>query len=129
MKQIRSAANWRSPRPYSAGIVVGDLVFLSGHVPVDADGSPAGRTVRAQTTAVLRNLGRTLAESGLGPRHIVSTTVYLTDMSEIDGMDAAFSDFFGQDGPFPTRTTVQISSLGRPEFAVEISAIAISTTP
>lgn len=125
MQQIRSQDNWKSPRPYAAGVVAGETVFLAGHVPVDATGDPVRGNSRAQSAAVLANLERTLAAGGLGREAIASTTVYLTDMSDIDGLDEAYRDFFGSEGPFPSRTTVQISSLGRPEFTVEISAIAV----
>lgn len=128
MHQIRSQQNWKSTRPYASGVVVGDMVFLAGHVPVDADGATLGRDTREQTATVLANLDRTLQAGGLTRESIVSTTVYLTDMAGIDGVDHAYREFFGADGPYPTRTTVQISSLGRPEFAVEVSAIAMSRT-
>lgn len=126
MRAIRSKDNWESPRPYSAGVVVGDLVFLAGHVPVDGAGRTVPGDLRTQSAAVLANLARTLAAGGFGRDALVSTTVYLTDMSDIDGLDAAYREFFGSEGPYPSRTTVQISSLGRPEFAVEISAMAVS---
>lgn len=126
MREIRSQDNWKSPRPYAASVVVGETVFLSGHVPVDAAGDTVGGGPRAQSAAVLANLDRTLAAGGLRRDAIVSTTVYLTDMSDIDGLDEAYRDFFGSGGPFPSRTTVQVSSLGRPEFSVEISAVATS---
>lgn len=127
MQHIRSQDNWESPRPYAAGVVVGDLVFLAGHVPVDSDGATLGRDAVKQTAAVLANIGRTLQAGGLGRDAIVSTTVYLTDLNDIDGVDHAYREFFGAEGPHPTRTTVQISSLGRPEFAVEISAVGTSS--
>ncbi len=126
MQPIRSQKNWKSPRPYSAGVVVGDMVFLSGHVPVDEDGATLGTDTGEQAAVVLANLDRTLHAGGLTRESLVSTTAYLTDMAEIDGLDRAYRDYFGPDGSYPTRTTVQISSLGRAEFAVEISAIAVA---
>lgn len=127
VKQIRSPDNWKSSRPYAAAVAAGDMVFLAGHVPVDGSGGSVTGDSRAKSAAVLANLDRTLATAGLGRDSIVATTVYLTDMADIDGLDDAFRDYFGPDGPFPSRTTVEVSSLGRPEFSVEISAIAVST--
>lgn len=126
MKQIRSPDNWKSARPYAAAVAAHDMVFLAGHVPVDASGGSVMGDARAQTVAVLANLDRTLVAAGLDRNAIVATTVYLTDMGDIDGLDEAFRDYFGPDGPYPSRTTVEISSLGRPDFSVEIAAIAVS---
>lgn len=126
VQQFSSPQNWKSDRPYAAGVVAGGLAFLAGHVPVDEEGRSLGSDAREQSSAVLANLERTLQAAGLNRRAVVSTTVYLTDMADIGALDDAYREFFGADGPYPSRTTVQISSLGRPEFAVEISAIAVT---
>lgn len=129
MRQIRSQENWKSERPYSSGVLAGGLAFLAGHVPVDATGKTNGRDVREQTAAVLANLDRTLVAGGMGRGSVVSTVVYLTDMADIDALDDAYREYFGPAGPYPSRTTVQISSLGRSEFLVEVSAIAVAEVP
>lgn len=126
MRQIRSPENWKSDRPYAPGIVAGGMVFLAGHVPVDGAGRTVAGDCREQAAAVLANLDRTLSSGGFTRNDIVATTVYLTDMAGIGGLDQAYRDFFGAEGPYPSRTTVQISSLGRTDFTVEISAIAIA---
>lgn len=125
MQQIRNPDNWKSSRPYAAGVAAGGMVFLAGHVPVDQSGSTVIGDSRVQSAAVLANLDRTLAAGGVQRDAIVATTVYLTDMADIDGLDDAFREYFGPEGPFPSRTTVEVSRLGRPEFSVEISAIAV----
>ncbi len=124
--QFKSQQNWKSERPYSSGVLGGGLAFLAGHVPVDATGQTAGHNAREQSAAVLANLDRTLAAGGMGRDSIVSTVVYLMDMADIDALDDAFREYFGSAGPYPSRTTVQISSLGRSDFLVEVSAIAIA---
>lgn len=125
MQHFRSQDNWKSARPYEAGVLAGGFAFLAGHVPVDAAGATAGSDGREQATAVLANLDRTLIAGGLSRDCVVSTVVYLTDMADIDALDDAYREFFDAHGPYPSRTTVQVSSLGRPEFAVEVSAIAV----
>lgn len=126
MRGIRSQENWKSDRPYTAGVIAGGMAFLAGHVPVDDTGRTVGGDCREQTATVLANLDRTLLSGGFTRDDVVSTTVYLTDMADIDGLDQAYRDFFGAQGPYPSRTTVGISSLGRPDFTVEISAIAVA---
>lgn len=125
MQHFRSQENWKSARPYAAGVVAGGFAFLAGHVPVDADGRTAGRDGHEQAAAVLANLDRTLLAGGMSRDCVVSTVAYLTDMADIEGLDDAFREYFGADGPYPSRTTVQVSSLGRPDFTVEVSAVAV----
>lgn len=126
MQPIRSQENWKSDRPYSSGVLAGGFAFLAGHVPVDATGQTAGRDAGEQSAAVLANLDRTLAAGGLARDSIVSTVVYLTDMADIDALDEAYRGYFGPTGAYPSRTTVQVSSLGRADFLVEVSAIAVA---
>jgi 2-iminobutanoate/2-iminopropanoate deaminase len=110
-------------RPYSPGIRIGDWSYLSGHVPVDDSGACAAQSVESQTYLILRNLENALSAVGGSRADFVSTAVFLTDIREIDEVDAAYREFFDRD-LYPTRTTVQIAALGRPEFKVEISAVA-----
>lgn len=123
MRGIGSPENWSSTRPYSPAIIVGEWVYLSGHVPVDKEGLTCGTDTAEQTAQVLENLQNTLNSAGASRRDIVSTTVYLTDVSDMDVVDVVYREYFV--GPvFPSRTTVGIAALGRSDFRVEISAIA-----
>ena len=115
--------NWTSGRPYSPAVVVGRTVYVSGHVPVDRDGRTVGSDTRDQTEQVLRNIERTLSSCGLTMADVVATTVYLTDITTMSGLDEAYRSFLAATS-FPTRTTVEVSALGRADFQVEISAIA-----
>ncbi len=123
MKASRDPRNWTSTRPYSPAVVVDGWAYLSGHVPVDQAGTTDGDDGAQQAAAVLRNLDYTLESAGATRRDIVATTVYLTHMGDIDSVDAAYREFFAG-CVLPSRTTVQIAALGRPEFRVEISAVA-----
>lgn len=123
MKAIRDPRNWASPRPYSPAVVVDGWLHLSGHVPVDQTGATSGGDGAEQTTQVLHNLEHTLDAAGASRADVVATTIYLTDISDIDAVDGAYREFFAQ-RPYPARTTIEVSALGRPDFRVEISAIA-----
>ncbi|MBW8079192.1 MAG: RidA family protein [Gallionella sp.] len=123
MKAVRNPSNWSSPRPYSPAVVVGEWLYISGHVPVDADGRTCGSDVQGQALQVLENLARTLESAGASRHEVVATTVYLTDVADMDPVDEVYRQFFT--GPvLPSRTTVGIAALGRSDFRVEISAIA-----
>ena len=123
MKSVCDPRNLPPKRPYSAAVVVGKWVYASGHVPFDKDGGVVGSSASEQTAQVLRNLGYTLDSAGASRGDVVSTTIYLTHISDIDDVDAVYRDFFGEH-TLPARTTVEVSALGRPEFVVEISAVA-----
>jgi 2-iminobutanoate/2-iminopropanoate deaminase len=111
--------------PYSQAVAVapGELVYVSGQVPVDPDtGSLLDGDVRMQTALVLRNLAAILAEAGAGLDRVVKTTVYLADMADFAAMNEVYAHAF--DGHAPARATVEVSAL--PLGArVEIEAVAV----
>lgn len=123
MKATRDPRNWSSTRPYSPAVVIDGWAHLSGHVPVDRAGATDGDDGEQQTAAVMRNLDYTLSSAGAARGDVVATTVYLTHMADIDSVDAVYREFFSG-GVLPSRTTVEVAALGRPDFRVEISAIA-----
>jgi 2-iminobutanoate/2-iminopropanoate deaminase len=110
--------------PLTPGIAVGPLVFVSGQVGVDpATGALAGPDVAAQTRQTLENIRAILRAADLGLDDVVKTTVFLTNIADSPAMNAAYAELFGEVPP--TRSTVGIAALARPEFLVEIEAIAM----
>lgn len=109
--------------PYSLGVAAGPFIFVAGQVPLDADGQLVGPgDVHAQTTHVIGNISRVLRVAGADLDHVVSTNAYLRDLSDAAAYNAAYAAAFGEHRP--ARVTVR-ADLVRPEFLVEISAIAI----
>jgi 2-iminobutanoate/2-iminopropanoate deaminase len=109
--------------PYSPAIRAGNLLFLSGQIPIDpASGLVVDEGIEAQTEQVMRNIGALLEAAGAGFEHVVRTTVYLTDMNEFGAMNACYARFVGD--PAPARATVQVGRLPR-DVRVEIDAIAV----
>ena len=123
MRGVHDARNSVPTRPYSPAVIVGEWVYVSGHVPVDQSGATCGSNGAEQAIRVLGNLENTLESAGASLADVVSTTVYLTDIALIDDIDTAYRAFF-QGHPYPSRTTVEVAALGRSDFSVEISAIA-----
>ncbi|PZT71399.1 RidA family protein [Streptomyces sp. SW4] len=111
--------------PYSQGISTGRLVFVSGQLPIDpATGEiPAGATVEEQTRRALRSVQAVLEADRLTLRHVVNTTVYLSDLDDFARFNAVYAEFFGSSAP-PARATVEVARLPR-DAKVEISAIAV----
>lgn len=109
--------------PYSQGIGVrGDLVFVSGQVPVDpATGKIVDGGVEAQAVQSCKNVMAILTALGLDASNVVKTTVFITNMSDFPIINEVYKSFFPQ--PCPARSCVQVAAL--PLGAqIEIEAIA-----
>ena len=108
--------------PYSQAVEVGNMVFVSGQLPVDpATGAFVEGGVRELTRRSLTNIKHILAETGLTMEHVVKTTVFLTDMSDFAEMNEAYASFF--EGVAPARSAMAVKTL--PKGArVEIECIA-----
>jgi 2-iminobutanoate/2-iminopropanoate deaminase len=108
--------------PYSQAVVAGNLVFVSGQIPLDpATGRLVDGDIEAQTRQVFRNLEAILAAAGAGFSSVVRTTVYLVDLEDFAAMNRVYATFVS--APAPARATVQVSRLPR-EARIEIDLIA-----
>jgi 2-iminobutanoate/2-iminopropanoate deaminase len=108
---------------YSPAIRAGNLLFVSGQIPLDpATGDLVGGDIAVQTDRVMRNLAAVLRAAGAGFEHVVRTTVFLADMSEFAGMNEVYARFLV--APAPARATVQVARLPR-DVKVEIDCIAV----
>ena len=109
--------------PYSPAIRTGNLLFLSGQIPIDpASGALVDGDIVAQTEQVMRNICALLEAAGAGVEHLVRTTVFLADMNEFTAMNECYAKFLVD--PPPARATVQVARLPR-DVRVEIDAIAV----
>ena len=108
--------------PYAQAVAVGDLIFLSGQIPLDPErGKIVEGSIEDETRQVLKNLAAVLAAESLTMDAIVKTTVYLTDLADFPRVNQTYAEFFSE--PFPARATVQVSALPR-GAKIEIDAIA-----
>jgi 2-iminobutanoate/2-iminopropanoate deaminase len=126
MNDKRALATEAAPAaigPYSQAVVSGNLIFLSGQIPLDPDrGKLLEGTIEDETRRVLKNLEEVLKVEGLTLNAIVRTTVYLTDLADFPRVNQTYAEFFTE--PFPARATVQVAALPR-GARVEIDAIAV----
>ncbi|MDP2812948.1 MAG: RidA family protein [Erysipelotrichaceae bacterium] len=111
--------------PYSPAVKLGDFVYMSGQLPLDPESNEiVAGGIQEQTYQVLKNMEAILAEMGLETRHIVKTTVFMTDLADFDSMNQIYATYFMQ--PYPARTTVQVAAL--PKGAkIEIECLVIDT--
>jgi len=109
--------------PYSQAIEAGNLLFISGQVPlVPGTGKLAEGGIAEQTHQVLKNIGAVLKGAGLTYEHVVKTTCYLTDMDDFKTMNAVYATYFTVNPP--ARAAIQVCKL--PVGAmIEIETIAM----
>ncbi|MBY0496238.1 MAG: RidA family protein [Cyanobacteria bacterium] len=124
MKELVTAAG--APKaigPYSPAVKAGNLLFLSGSIPLDpVSGQLVEGGITEQTTRVLENIKGLLAAAGTDFNHVVRTTVFMVDLGEFAAMNEVYSSYFA--APYPARSTVQVARLPR-DVRVEIDVIAI----
>ena len=108
--------------PYSQAIQIGDLLFVSGQVPIDPSTSAIVEgDIKAQAQQSLNNLKAILNAAGTNMGAVVKTTVFLADMNDFAAMNEVYAQFFQE--PFPARSAVQVGRLPK-DAKVEIEAIA-----
>ena len=109
--------------PYSQGIRIraGELLFLSGQIPLTPTGEVVSGDIESQTRQVLKNLEAVLAAGGSSLNQVLKTTVYLKNLDDFPRMNAVYERFF-RDKP-PARSTVEVSRLPR-QVGIEVDVIA-----
>lgn len=109
---------------YSYGVRAGDTLHISGMVAFDAEATIVGEgDVEKQTEQVFQNMRAVVEEAGGTMADIVSTTTYLVDVADAPVVNAARARHFTGE-VLPTHTVVGVAALARPQFLVEISAVA-----
>ena len=123
MKQIISTQNAPAAiGPYSQAVRAGDLLFVSGQIPVDpATGEVVEPTIQAQAKRSLDNVKAVLEAAGASLDNVVKTTVFLKSMDDFVEMNRVYQSFFQAD--CPARSAVQVAKLPK-DVLVEIEAIA-----
>jgi len=108
--------------PYSPAIRAGQLLFVSGQVPIDpATGNMITGGIADQTRRVLDNIGELLLAAGRSFGDVARTTVFLADMNDFAAMNEVYGEYFAE--PYPARATVQVARLPK-DARVEIDVIA-----
>lgn len=120
MKVIQTPNAPAAIGPYSQAILVGDLLFTSGQIPLRADGTLNDGDITVQTTQVLANLKAVIEAAGTSMSKVIKTTVFLKNLDDFVAMNNVYGEAFGSHTP--ARSTVQVAKLPR-DVLVEIEAI------
>ena len=108
--------------PYAQGIIVNNMFYSSGQIPLTASGDLVDGDITVQTTQVFENLKAVLAAAGTSLNHVVKTTVFLTDMANFAVLNEVYSTLFN--APFPARSAVAVAALPKGGL-VEIEVLAV----
>jgi 2-iminobutanoate/2-iminopropanoate deaminase len=109
--------------PYSQAVVVGDMVYTSGMIPIIPEtGELETGDIKAQATQAIKNLIALLEASGASADSVVKTTVFIKDMNDFAAVNEVYATFFTDN--FPARSCVEVARLPK-DVKMEIEAVAI----
>ena len=121
LEPIQTAAAPAAIGPYSQAIKSGQMVFLSGQIPLVPETMEVVEGgIEAQTHQVFKNLIAVCAAAGGSLAHTAKLTIYLTDLGDFAAVNAIMAEYFTE--PYPARATIQVSALPK-GVTVEIDAV------
>ena len=124
MKKISTDKAPAAIGPYSQAVVVGNLVFTSGQIPLDPEtGAVVGETIEEQTHRVCKNLSAVLEAEGLTLENVIKTTCFLSDMANFAAFNGVYAEYFTGK---PARSCVAVRDLPKGAL-VEVEVIAERT--
>ena len=109
--------------PYSQAVVVGNLVFLSGQIPLDpVTMKIIGEDIETQTRQVFKNIRAVLKAENLTLNNVVKCTVFMKNLDDFASMNTVYAEEFGRHKP--ARSTVQVARLPK-DVLIEIECVAV----
>ncbi|MBQ0138408.1 MAG: RidA family protein [Kurthia sp.] len=122
MKVVATSKAPSAIGPYVQGMIVNNMFYSSGQIPLTAEGVMVDGDITAQTNQVFENLKAVLAEAGSSLEQVVKTTVFMADMNDFVEMNEAYAQHFGNHKP--ARSAVEVARLPK-DSKVEIEVIAL----
>ncbi|MGN7403146.1 RidA family protein [Cytobacillus praedii] len=122
MKTIQTNMAPAAIGPYSQGIIVNNLFYSSGQIPLTADGVMIEGDVKAQTHQVFKNLQAVLEEAGASLDTVVKATVFIQSMNDFAAINEVYGEYFHTHKP--ARSCVEVARLPK-DALVEIEVIAL----
>lgn len=122
MKAISTTNAPAAIGPYAQGMIVNNMFYSSGQIPLTAAGELVDGDITAQTNQVFENLKAVLKEAGSSLDQVVKTTVFMKDMNDFTDMNEVYATHFGTHKP--ARSAVEVARLPK-DVQVEIEVIAL----
>lgn len=120
MKEIKTNNAPAAIGPYSQAIVVGDMLYTSGQIPVDPATGNIPEGVTAQANQAFTNLKNLIAAAGADISNTVKTTVFIKNISDFATINEIYATYFTE--PFPARSCVEVARLPK-DVLLEVEAI------
>ena len=122
MKTVYTKSAPEAIGPYSQGMIVNNLFYSSGQIPLRADGSLVDGTIEEQTHQVFANINAVLEAAGSSLNRVVKTTVYIKDMNQFGAINEIYGEYFNTHKP--ARSCVEVARLPK-DALIEIEVIAL----
>lgn len=122
MKVIQTNEAPAAIGPYCQGIVVNNIFYSSGQIPLTAAGEMVEGDVKAQTHQVFKNLKAVLGEAGASLETVVKATVFIKNMEDFSAINEVYGEYFSNHKP--ARSCVEVARLPK-DSLVEIEVIAL----
>jgi 2-iminobutanoate/2-iminopropanoate deaminase len=122
MKSVHTDLAPAAIGPYSQGILVNNLFYSSGQIPLRADGTLVTGDVKEQTVQVFQNLEAVLAAAGASLETVVKATVFIANMDDFAAVNEVYGEYFSTHKP--ARSCVEVSRLPK-DALVEIEVVAL----
>lgn len=123
MKEIIFTENAPAPiGPYSQAIKAGNMLFISGQIPLTKDGALAGEDIQTQTRQCILNIIAILENQNATVNNVVKTTVLMKDLTDFPVMNTIYAEYFGDSKP--ARAAYEVARLPK-DVLIEIEAIAV----
>ena len=121
MKTVETKRAPAALGPYSQAVVIGDLIYTSGQIPIDPQsGNIEANDVREQAKQAIHNIGAILEAAGSSYENVIKTTCFLKNMSDFAAFNEVYAEYFTGK---PARSCVEVSALPKGAL-VEIEAVA-----
>lgn len=108
--------------PYSQGIIVNNMFYSSGQIPLTSEGEMVTGDIKEQTHQVFKNLQAVLASAGASLETVIKTTVFIKNMDQFADLNEVYGQYFHTNKP--ARSTVEVARLPK-DALVEIEVIAL----
>lgn len=122
MKAVQTNQAPAAIGPYSQGIIVNNMFYSSGQIPLTAEGNMVTGDVKEQTHQVFENLKAVLAAAGASLESVVKTTVFIKSMNDFAALNEVYSEYFANHKP--ARSCVEVARLPK-DSLVEIEVVAL----
>ncbi len=122
LKAVQTAQAPQAIGPYSQAIDTGNIVFVSGQIPINPETGEIVEGIEKQTDQVMKNLQAILTEAGLSFANVAKFTIFLADMNDFATVNEIYASYLTE--PYPARGTVEVSRLPK-DVGIEMEVVAV----